>query len=567
MYRLYSLLQRCEAFNYFKVTGIICLCLLSFLDTYAAEDERETAVIECRELLVKGLLHYKQGNFLDAIESMTKAESLHDKYNLDGKLLFEIKSNLALSYFNISNYGEAIGYYKEALEVGNKYPDLEEKCVSVTGDIGQLYYYEGDYKSAIEYFSKAYKVDTKKNFKSKSVRAISLALAYNMLEKPKEARKYLIEVKSISKSEEIEKLWQVTYAETFFVEGQFNEAEKQMEGLIGDLKQKWTKNYNSTIFYINAVELLARIYSKKGNIDLAIFYAKKGLTGGGHMVNKKAFYQLLTEFYIQKKDFATALTYKDSVLIAKDSMASMVNRNLFETNKVKLRVQEYQSEIEYNKEKYDSERKLLYSLIIGIVGFVTVIILFFRQKKLVADHNKQAALLELEKEKNEKFILEQAIKDKEAQTQLEYERLRNEIESRNRKLSAKALYLSGRNELIEEVIDSFTNNPGVPQSKEVLDYIKNLKSYIKTDSEWDDFITYFEQVNPHFLKTLQEKHPSLTPADIRFICYVYMNLELKEISTILNITLEACKKRKQRIAKKMDIDADILHSYILQFAG
>ncbi|RZJ50367.1 MAG: sigma-70 family RNA polymerase sigma factor, partial [Flavobacterium sp.] len=58
-------------------------------------------------------------------------------------------------------------------------------------------------------------------------------------------------------------------------------------------------------------------------------------------------------------------------------------------------------------------------------------------------------------------------------------------------------------------------------------------------------------------------HPDLTPNDIRFIAYVYMDLTSKEIASMLNITLEACRKRKERIIQKLGISDDIsLNAYL-----
>jgi len=126
------------------------------------------------------------------------------------------------------------------------------------------------------------------------------------------------------------------------------------------------------------------------------------------------------------------------------------------------------------------------------------------------------------------------------------------------------LYLSGRNELIEEVMNSLSQVPEVNSNKEVLDYIKTLKNYLKSDQEWDEFITYFEQVNPEFIKTLTTKFPDLNPADIRFLCYVYMNLDVKEIGNIYNITYNAAVKRLRRIKEKMKIEKEIsLHEYLI----
>jgi DNA-binding CsgD family transcriptional regulator len=169
-----------------------------------------------------------------------------------------------------------------------------------------------------------------------------------------------------------------------------------------------------------------------------------------------------------------------------------------------------------------------------------------KQKKLIAERNEKVITLELEKEKNEH-------REKETAALLEEERLKNELESRNRKLSAKALYLSGRNQLIEEVITALSQSPEVVKNKPLSAQIKALEAHLKADEEWDSFITHFEEVNQSFINQLKTLHPSLTANDIRFLSYIYMNLSTKEIASMLNITPEACRKRKERITLKMDL--------------
>jgi predicted nuclease with TOPRIM domain len=129
------------------------------------------------------------------------------------------------------------------------------------------------------------------------------------------------------------------------------------------------------------------------------------------------------------------------------------------------------------------------------------------------------------------------------------------------------LYLSGRNELIEEIINELSQIAVVNQNKDVSKYIKSLKEYIKTDSEWEEFVAHFEKVNPGLLKTLKEKHPELTAKDIRFLCYVYMNLDAKELSIVFNITPDACRRRERRLLQKMNLTTDAsLFEYLLEVA-
>ncbi|MDD3637157.1 MAG: hypothetical protein PHN50_06155, partial [Bacteroidales bacterium] len=156
------------------------------------------------------------------------------------------------------------------------------------------------------------------------------------------------------------------------------------------------------------------------------------------------------------------------------------------------------------------------------------------------------------------------LKEKEALNLLEQEKLKSEIESKNRQLATKALLLSSHNELIEEIIQVLLSENEISTNAEMKNTITKLKHQLKKDSDWTDFLTHFEEVNQNFLKTIKDKHSTLNQNDIRFLSYVYMNLSTKEISTLLNITLEACRKRKERIIKKMELaDNTDLYDYLL----
>ena len=139
----------------------------------------------------------------------------------------------------------------------------------------------------------------------------------------------------------------------------------------------------------------------------------------------------------------------------------------------------------------------------------------------------------------------------------------NEIESKNRKLAVKALHLSSRNELIENIVQSLSNLPEIAKNADLKNQITQLKSHLRNDSEWDEFFTHFEEANHGFITSLKEKHPDLTSNDIRFLSYVFMNLTTKETASLFNITPEACRKRKERISKKMNLSEDEdLYNYI-----
>lgn len=171
--------------------------------------------------------------------------------------------------------------------------------------------------------------------------------------------------------------------------------------------------------------------------------------------------------------------------------------------------------------------------------------------------------MELVKEKGNHLLIEKQLREREALALLEQERLKNELELKNRKIIAKALYLSSKNDLIEEVVKSISLHTEVSGNHRLKKQIMELKKHLKNDTQLDSFFTHFEEMNQGFLDRLKSKHSKLTSNDIRFITYLYMNLSNKEIASLLNITPQSCRKRKERISNKLELPSGImLHDYL-----
>ena len=61
--------------------------------------------------------------------------------------------------------------------------------------------------------------------------------------------------------------------------------------------------------------------------------------------------------------------------------------------------------------------------------------------------------------------------------------------------------------------------------KSELNSIVNLIETSTLDKNiWADFKLYFEEINPGFLSNLSQMHPELTPIDLKYCCYLKMNM-------------------------------------------
>ncbi|MDI9340683.1 MAG: tetratricopeptide repeat protein [Sediminibacterium sp.] len=189
------------------------------------------------------------------------------------------------------------------------------------------------------------------------------------------------------------------------------------------------------------------------------------------------------------------------------------------------------------------------------------------QKQLTEQESKlKIYALETEREKNERLILEQQFKEAEIRKQLELkeqkereilalleiEKLKKELEGMTSKLSEKVAIQTGRNEAIEEVLSALMADANVKEDATLTAKINALKFQINEDLRWDDYIRRQSDTSA-FIDKIKDIHNDLTPNDLRYLSYVLLKLDAKEMAGLLNITPEGVRKRKERILKKMNL--------------
>jgi hypothetical protein len=210
----------------------------------------------------------------------------------------------------------------------------------------------------------------------------------------------------------------------------------------------------------------------------------------------------------------------------------------------------------------------IYAYILYGILFIALNYLFYRWLKQKFAHQK---LKYVEEEKRLKYLhqLEMEKSEKEI-IALKNEKLESEILGKNSELASVAMHLLQKGILLakirEEMVHLRKTSPGMP-SDELHKLIRILNQESKMDSEWEQFAEYFDNTHSDFLKSIKEKHPSLSAHEMKLCAYLRMNLTSKEMAQLLNITVRGVDISRYRLRKKLQVPTEIsLHSYFTGFS-
>ncbi len=105
-----------------------------------------------------------------------------------------------------------------------------------------------------------------------------------------------------------------------------------------------------------------------------------------------------------------------------------------------------------------------------------------------------------------------------------------------------------------------------PIRVELTHIVNSIKKSVNDTKLWEDFKLYFVKTNPDFLFLLVKKYPSLTQIDLKYCCYLKMNMSNDDIKSLLGINQESVRTHKYRLKKKMVLGRDqSLRSYLQSF--
>lgn len=149
------------------------------------------------------------------------------------------------------------------------------------------------------------------------------------------------------------------------------------------------------------------------------------------------------------------------------------------------------------------------------------------------------------------------------------EKLLDEIKQKNAELLTQTSFTIQRNELtqkLKSVIDEFfSKNNQLTLQPLYRKMNELLNNNMNSENDWKAFLIQFEQKHDGFFKHLKEMHPQLTQNDLRLCACLKLNLDTKDIASLMNLSVRAIENNRYRLRKKLHLPpTQNLNEYFLK---
>ena len=138
-------------------------------------------------------------------------------------------------------------------------------------------------------------------------------------------------------------------------------------------------------------------------------------------------------------------------------------------------------------------------------------------------------------------------------------RLEAQLDCKKTELSSQSLHYIQKIELVNELRKSLeVFKKSIPKElvSKLNRIIDGVNAFEQVDQEWDNFRNYFNDANYGFFDQLRTQYPNLSAKDLKLCALIRLNLETKQIATIMGVSPESAKVTRHRIRKKLGLSGD-----------
>ena len=478
-------------------------------------------------------------------------------------LLADALLMVSVGYQNLGAYAEAISFRKEHVKetyLGKK----QLRYVNSHSAIGKLYLQMDFYDSARYHYQKA------------------LAKTQELGQQKREAG-MLNNIGLVYFEEMNYDSAELNYQRSLAKYNQVNLTEDSvMLGIVGgnlamcltlDKKDEIIRLLNSNIRLTTKytyLSSLANAYFNLGNLyfELDNFTTSKTYLDSAYQVNLQMnpsleqgegrvnIYEAYMQIFEKTGQAQQSLRYAHKLLQLNDSLFGKDFSQRVSQQITDIQVSSIQNDLGYTRLKFSASQKELKKVeaeeklaktqlfLVGAISLIGVIIFLFVLYKLKSDQHKR-----IEMEALSKRFLEA------------------ENEHKTQRLTQSALSLQRKGEFAKQVVSKISEMDGV--SPQQLSAVKVfIQNEIQMDESQTEMEKYVDDLSKDFIVKLKLSYPDLTDNDLKLCGLVALNLSLKEISVVKNITPNSVKIAKNRLRKKLALEPGTnLYVFLKKFAA
>lgn len=511
----------------------------------------DQSIVKASSLKTLAVLYRLKGNWKLAEESILLSLQLNDSIWKNKFLSAVTLQEYASLTLDRREYFKATSLFLEALEAiklaSIKDPRVPYTAVKLRVNLAEAYAKCENYPFAIREFRLALPQLDSLNDKDGYVRAgLPLADAYMNVRQPQEADSILKKLLPLTEQLQNDEL----KAWVLFYIGKLNASTEKYDMALTYYRSAFTllEKQNSLALPECAIDWLNALKETGGDAEAKQLLQSPVLNTTLESSDRKIqfeFKKAALPFIWKDMSTAELADYTLEIISLGDSVAS--DNKLHAAAQIQAEYQFERQQAEQDllvienevlKEKELLKKKQLYlTLAISALVFTMLILLLkrLRERSLAKDKTLQAKEQELQFQREKRAWAE---KEKELREQLvqrqRAELMRNVEDAAELRAQLEQLVMEQQQERRKELLDQFEK---AKEEKMGLGFM----------------VSQFNALHPTFSSELIRNFPALSTADIQFCTLCRMNLNTKEISTLLSIESRSVYVRKYRIIEKMGL--------------
>jgi len=478
-----------------------------------------------------GYSYYNTDQFAKALEYLKLSLEISVRNGYDSQAA-SMYSNLGSIYTEWGNYAKGLENQLGALEIDRRSNDSTQIATDLN-NIGKIYEQWGKFEEAIKYYTQS--LDIALGLKNKPM----IAIRYNNLGIVCKAQKHYKDALSyFQKALEIER-------ET----GNLAKVGRRMTNMaatyleMGDLATCYVY-LNQALPILTKASLLddmARLYNLFGKYHQAEKQFRKAISFYRLSQERAAINSLkpitmanlqgLTSCYESMGYADSALVFYKQFVSIKDSIFTVDSDQKLAEYQAQFETEKMHMENEMLKKDAILKRDIFMFSAAGGTLLLAVLIAVIIILRLKARNSRQSRIM----------------------AEQEADRLRLDLELKNKELTCNAMSIIEKNETVSEVIreleKAIDEGQPIDQVKTVFERIKNGEH----DSTWNEFELRFTQVHKEFYDNLNQRFPELTPNERKLCAFLRLNMTTKDIAAITHQSIHSINVARTRLRKKLNL--------------